>query len=79
MDQPLLVGSYHPSHRQETKTPSGVEGFGVSAVGYGVLTPVALASLVPEVSSWIMMILGVGAVGGALRRRSKVSTTVYIA
>jgi hypothetical protein len=34
---------------------------------------------VPEPASWAMMILGMGAVGGALRRRSKVSTTVKFA
>ena len=36
-------------------------------------------SAVPEPASWAMMILGVGAVGGALRRRSKVTTRVSFA
>jgi hypothetical protein len=39
----------------------------------------ASASAVPEPASWAMMILGMGAVGGALRRRSKVSTSVKFA
>jgi len=34
---------------------------------------------VPEPASWVMMILGMGVVGGALRRRLKVSTTVKFA
>jgi hypothetical protein len=34
---------------------------------------------VPEPASWAMMILGMGAVGGALRRRSKVATKVAFA
>jgi hypothetical protein len=33
-------------------------------------------SAVPEPAGWAMMIFGMGAVGGALRRRSKVSTKV---
>lgn len=36
-------------------------------------------SAVPEPASWAMMIFGMGAVGGALRRRGKVSTTVKFA
>jgi hypothetical protein len=42
------------------------------------IAPVAVAA-VPEPASWAMMIFGMGAVGGALRRRSKVSTTVKFA
>jgi hypothetical protein len=40
---------------------------------------IATAGAVPEPASWAMMILGMGAVGGALRRRSKVSTKVTFA
>jgi hypothetical protein len=53
------------------------EGFGVSAAGYGVLTPVALASLVPEISSWIMMIAGFGMVAGAVRYRRRIAKFAY--
>jgi hypothetical protein len=38
-----------------------------------IYTP-AGATAVPEPAAWAMMILGVGAVGGALRRRQKVIT-----
>ncbi|WP_240047647.1 PEPxxWA-CTERM sorting domain-containing protein [Sphingomonas panacisoli] len=34
---------------------------------------------VPEPATWAMMLVGFGAVGGALRRRSKVATTVRYA
>jgi hypothetical protein len=34
-----------------------------------LLDAVNLSSAVPETSTWAMMILGLGAVGGALRRR----------
>lgn len=53
------------------------EGFGVSAAGYGVLTPVALASLVPEVSSWIIMIAGFGMVAGAVRYRGRQAVVAF--
>lgn len=36
----------------------------------------AIGGVVPEPATWAMMIVGVGAVGGAMRRRSKVSTRV---
>jgi hypothetical protein len=39
----------------------------------------SFSSAVPEPASWAMMIFGMGAVGGALRRRCKVSTTVKFA
>jgi hypothetical protein len=73
--------------------PGAVE-YGFSQTGYNPNavvaqfsdgTPAILASsignigAVPEPASWAMMILGMGAVGGALRRRSKVSTTVKFA
>jgi hypothetical protein len=53
------------------------EGFGVSAAGYGILAPVALASLVPEVSSWILMIAGFGMVAGAARYRRRVAKATF--
>jgi hypothetical protein len=50
------------------------------AHNFGVGTSfTADAGAVPEPASWAMMIFGMGAVGGALRRRSKVSTTVKFA
>ncbi|WP_342355147.1 PEPxxWA-CTERM sorting domain-containing protein [Sphingomonas sp. CFBP 8760] len=54
-----------------------IEGFGVSALGYGVLAPVALASLVPEPSSWLLMIAGFGMVGATARYRRRATKIAY--
>ena len=43
------------------------------------LARAAAVTAVPEPASWAMMILGLGAVGVAMRRRGKVSTTVGFA
>ena len=49
-----------------------------TGTAYGpVLDAVSLA--VPEPSSWAMMIGGVGLIGGAMRRRQKVNTTIRYA
>jgi len=53
------------------------EGFGVSALGYGVLAPVALASLVPEVSTWMLMIAGFGMVAGVMRYKRRRSVVAF--
>lgn len=44
--------------------------------GNGQLTISPVAAAVPEPATWGMMILGMGAVGYALRRRQKVTTRV---
>jgi hypothetical protein len=50
------------------------EGFGATTAGYGVLTSIALASLVPEPSSWLLIIGGFAMITGAARyRRRKMS------
>ncbi|WP_242150204.1 PEPxxWA-CTERM sorting domain-containing protein [Sphingomonas sp. BAUL-RG-20F-R05-02] len=43
------------------------------------ITATTAISAVPELATWGMMILGMGAVGGAMRRRQKVRTTVSFA
>ena len=53
------------------------EGFGVSALGYGVLAPVALAALVPEPGSWLLMIAGFGMVAGVMRYKRRRSVVAF--
>lgn len=53
------------------------EGFGVRALGYGVLAPVALASLVPEPGSWLLMIAGFEIVAGAMRFKRRTVKVTY--
>ncbi len=50
--------------------------FTISANGPGT---VSQTGAVPEPATWALMILGMGAVGFAMRRRSKVNTTVRFA
>lgn len=45
----------------------------------GVLTATVGAGAVPEPATWALMIVGFGAVGGAMRRRSAVRTNVSFA
>lgn len=49
--------------------------------GNGNLTisPAAVAGAVPEPATWAMMLIGFGGIGFAMRRRSKVRTTVSYA
>ncbi len=44
-----------------------------------LVTGSVVAAAVPEPATWALMILGMGAVGFAMRRRSKVNTTVRFA
>jgi hypothetical protein len=60
-----------------TLTVNGVSRGG-GAYG-GQLSFIPSAAAVPEPATWAMMILGMGAVGFAMRRRSKVRTTVKFA
>ena len=64
-------------------TPTGYSTFTLGADrGLGAkmaLTSLMVSGAVPEPASWAMMIVGVGAIGFALRRRSKVTTTVSYA
>jgi hypothetical protein len=57
---------------------TGLGAYTFTLDGPGTVTPAGTPS-VPEPASWAMMILGTGAIGGALRRRSKISTTVKFA
>lgn len=60
-------------------TPTGAK-FYFSAQGNKITSFSATAiSGVPEASTWAMMILGVGAIGGALRRRQKTSVNYSFA
>lgn len=43
------------------------------------ISPAAVAGAVPETATWVMMLVGFGAVGFAMRRRSKVHSTVTYA
>ncbi|WP_170318370.1 PEPxxWA-CTERM sorting domain-containing protein [Sphingomonas sp. PAMC 26621] len=43
------------------------------------ISPAAVAGAVPETATWAMMLVGFGAVGFAMRRRSNVRTTVSYA
>ena len=58
-----------------------LNSFGFESVAGQSITATTLvpAAAVPEVGTWAMMIVGVGAVGGTLRRRRKVSTRVSFA
>lgn len=47
--------------------------------GFVTATSSAVAAAVPEPATWLMMILGFGGIGFAIRRRSKVRTTVSYA
>ena len=51
----------------------------ISAFGPATSSPAAIGGAVPEPATWAMMILGMGAVGFAMRRRQKVTTRVSYA
>ena len=51
----------------------------ISSFGPATSSLVATAGAVPEPASWAMLILGMGAIGFAMRRRSNVRTTVSYA
>lgn len=53
--------------------------FNTSGTRTSVITFAGAAGAVPEPATWAMMVIGFGAVGGALRRRSKVATSVRYA
>jgi hypothetical protein len=54
-------------------------GDGTTFVADDLSFTTAVAAAVPEPATWGMMILGVGLVGGVMRRRQKVSTTIKFA
>ncbi|WP_126174535.1 PEPxxWA-CTERM sorting domain-containing protein [Altericroceibacterium xinjiangense] len=49
--------------------PTGYGTFQYSYAGEGFTMPVTFSSTIPEPGTWLMMILGFGAVGFAVRRR----------
>jgi hypothetical protein len=51
----------------------------ISAFGPATSSPSAAAGAVPESATWMMMIIGFGGIGFAMRRKSKVFTTVRYA
>lgn len=55
---------------------SSTNGFGGGSISFAITQA---AGAVPEPATWAMMLLGMGAVGFAMRRRSKVKTTVKFA
>lgn len=50
-----------------------------TAPNTGIVATTAIPAAVPESATWAMMILGMGAVGFAMRRRQKVTTRVSYA
>jgi hypothetical protein len=62
-------------------TGSVLTGYGYETSANTAITATTLfpASAVPEAATWAMMIVGLGVVGGSLRRRQKVSTSVSFA
>lgn len=58
-----------------TLSISSTGTFGVDAI----LDNLSVSGAVPEPATWALMIMGFGAVGGAMRRRAKVRTTVAYA
>lgn len=50
-----------------------------SVAGAAVAATTAIPSAVPEPASWAMMIMGFGVVGAAMRKRSRVRTSVTFA
>ena len=53
--------------------------FGRNDPDYNFLDNVSVTAAVPEPATWALMILGFGAVGGAMRRRQTVKATVRFA
>jgi hypothetical protein len=70
----LLNGFAGLNNFQTSYSVSNSDGF--AGVTY---TPVASAAAVPEPASWAMMILGIGAIGFALRRRTVATRVSYAA
>lgn len=68
-DSVILNTAYSASGYVLRWGPDGYDG-GLDNIAFDVR---AVAPAVPEPASWVMMILGLGAVGGALRRRHPVS------
>ena len=61
-------------------TNSRLNSYGFETTpGVGITATTALAAAVPEPATWGMMILGMGAIGFAMRRRSGVRTAVRFA
>lgn len=71
----LFSGAIHAPTGYGTFTLGANRGLGAKMA----LTSLMVSGAVPEPASWAMMIVGVGAIGVALRRRSKVTTTVSYA
>ena len=61
-------------------TDSVLNSYGFETIADTAITATtAIPAAVPEPATWLMMIGGFGLVGGAMRRRSKVRTTVSYA
>ncbi|WP_242154480.1 PEPxxWA-CTERM sorting domain-containing protein [Sphingomonas sp. BAUL-RG-20F-R05-02] len=60
-------------------TDALLNSIGFETTAGQTITATTAISAVPELATWGMMILGMGAVGGAMRRRPKVRTTVSFA
>lgn len=80
----IALDAFSPDARINTvfSTGSATATSGMVGVGFAPVTRFTFASAVgavPEPASWAMMILGMGAVGFTMRRRSKVSTKAAFA
>lgn len=64
-DGTLSLGSYGFTAGYGTRIPTGIGGVTISAI--------------PDAQTWAMMIVGAGAIGGAMRARRRIKATVSFA